>query len=184
VALIHYPVVNKNGDIIASAVTNLDLHDIARASRTYGVRRFYVVTPLEDQQELVGRIVDHWITGGGSIYNPKRKSALELIRIKPTLEAVREEIRQKSGSRPRLVATCARNSRRSTGFAGLREEIKNGEPYLLLFGTAWGLAEEVMDQTDYLLEPVIGLTDYNHLSVRAAAAVILDRLAGNQRISI
>ncbi|MCP4687771.1 MAG: RNA methyltransferase, partial [Desulfobacterales bacterium] len=30
-ALLHYPVVNKNGEPVASAVTNLDLHDISRA---------------------------------------------------------------------------------------------------------------------------------------------------------
>ena len=46
VALIHHPVVNKNGMIIGSAVTNMDLHDIARAGRTFGVRGYYVVTPL------------------------------------------------------------------------------------------------------------------------------------------
>ncbi len=49
---------------------------------------------------------------------------------------------------------------------------------LLLFGTAWGLADEVMDMADYLLDPVEGYTDYNHLSVRSAVAIILDRLAG------
>jgi hypothetical protein len=67
-------VVNKNGDIIASAVTNLDLHDISRAAKTYGVRSFYVVTPLADQKTLIDRIVSHWVKGTGSKYNPKRRS--------------------------------------------------------------------------------------------------------------
>jgi len=31
---------------------------------------------------------------------------------------------------------------------------------------------------DMLLEPIEGYTDYNHLSVRSAAAIILDRLLG------
>ena len=53
-ALTHYPVVNKRGEIIASALTNLDLHDIARVARTYGVKGYYVITPLEDQRELAG----------------------------------------------------------------------------------------------------------------------------------
>ena len=53
VALIHYPVVNKNGETIASALTNLDLHDISRAAKTYGLEAFCVVTPLEDQKDLV-----------------------------------------------------------------------------------------------------------------------------------
>ncbi len=51
--------VNKKGEIIASAVTNLDLHDIARAARTFGVGRFFVVTPLADQKRLVEKIVAH-----------------------------------------------------------------------------------------------------------------------------
>jgi hypothetical protein len=61
VALAHYPVVNKNGDIITSAVTNLDLHDISRVVKTYGVRSFYVTTPLEDQKTLIKKIVSHWV---------------------------------------------------------------------------------------------------------------------------
>ncbi|MFW6237145.1 MAG: RNA methyltransferase, partial [Desulfosudaceae bacterium] len=91
-ALLHYPVVNKSGQVIASAVTNLDLHDIARAARTYGVAGFYVVTPLEDQQRLVERIVNHWTVGDGARYNPKRAEAMALIRLAATLEAARQEI--------------------------------------------------------------------------------------------
>jgi hypothetical protein len=82
VALIHYPVVDKNGDIIASAVTNLDLHDISRAAKTYGLKSFYVVTPLEDQRELVERIISHWTNGIGAAYNPKRP-ALATINFVP-----------------------------------------------------------------------------------------------------
>ena len=100
-ALTHYPVINKNGDTIASAVTNLDLHDIARAAKTYGVRSFYVVTPLADQQELVDRIVDHWVKGIGSTYNPKRREALELIRINNSLDDVIAHIRSRWGDSPK-----------------------------------------------------------------------------------
>ena len=46
-ALIHHPVVNRRGEPITAAVTNLDLPDIARAALTFGVRSFFVVTPLE-----------------------------------------------------------------------------------------------------------------------------------------
>ncbi|MDI6688413.1 MAG: RNA methyltransferase, partial [Desulfobacterales bacterium] len=72
VALTHYPVVNKNGGTITSAVTNLDLHDMSRAAKTYGVRSLYIVTPLADQKEFVEKIISHWLSGYGSIYNPKR----------------------------------------------------------------------------------------------------------------
>ena len=80
-ALIHYPVVNKNQEIIGSAVTNLDLHDIARAAKTYGVDSFYIVTPYEDQQELFRELLDHWLTGHGAKYNSKRGEALSSVQI-------------------------------------------------------------------------------------------------------
>jgi hypothetical protein len=49
---------------------------------------------------------------------------------------------------------------------------------VLVFGTGWGLTEEVLGRADDLLEPILGTGAYNHLSVRSAAAIILDRLRG------
>lgn len=180
VALIHYPVFNKNGDIIASAVTNLDLHDISRAARTYGLRSFYVVTPLTDQKELVKKIISHWVDGIGSRYNPKRREALELIRIKDSLNEVVEHIRSNNEESPKTVVTCAsaRDNFRSISFGKFREMLHSGRPYLLLFGTGWGLTENFIADADYILEPIKGNTNYNHLSVRSAAAIVLDRLLG------
>jgi hypothetical protein len=51
-------------------------------------------------------------------------------------------------------------------------------PVLLLFGTGWGLTEEVLAAADRRLEPIQGAGDFNHLSVRAACAITLDRLLG------
>ena len=59
-ALVHYPVCNKNGETIGSAVTNLDIHDIARACRTFGIQKYYLVTPYEDQRKIVAEILLHW----------------------------------------------------------------------------------------------------------------------------
>lgn len=181
VALTHYPVVNKNGETIAAAVTNLDLHDISRLSRTYGVRAFYVVTPLEDQKVLIERIVSHWVKGVGAAYNPKRREALELICIRDSIEAVREHIREREGQEVKTVATCARGAGNCISFGGMRAQLKSDAPHLLIFGTGWGLAKEVLETVDYVLEPVTGATDYNHLSVRTAAAIILDRLTEKER---
>lgn len=178
VALTHYPVLNKNGDIITSAVTNLDLHDISRAAKTYGVRSFYVVTPLTDQKELVKKIVLHWIDGTGSRYNPKRREALELISIKDSLDEVIDHIRSNGEDRPKIVVTCARNDYQHINYGDFREMLQSGKPYLLVFGTAWGLSEDFIAGADYVLEPIMGNTGYNHLSVRSAAAIILDRLMG------
>lgn len=182
VALLHYPVINKNGDTIASAVTNLDLHDISRVAKTYGVKAFYVVTPLTDQQVLVDRIVSHWVSGAGSRYNPKRRAALELIRIKTALDDVIDHIKAKEKATPVTVVTGAdqrlMNDRRKIGFYQFREMLKKESVYLLIFGTGWGLSRKILTRADYLLEPVTGCTGYNHLSVRSAASIILDRLLG------
>ena len=180
VALVHYPVMNKNGDIITSAVTNLDLHDIARAAKTYGIKSFYVVTPLSDQKALVEKIVSHWTKGFGAGYNPKRREALELIRIEATLEKVLEHIRKNCGVLPGTVVTSAKKCFKSISYGKFREMLKNGKPYLLVLGTAWGLSGDFIKDMDYVLAPVKGHADYNHLSVRSAAAIIFDRLMADK----
>jgi hypothetical protein len=176
IALVHHPVVDKNGATIASAVTNLDLHDIARVAKTYAVKTFYVVTPLSDQKVLVERIVDHWLKGAGSRYNPKRRQALELIKIKESFEDVIEDIHIQSGLQPKTVVTSARKLRNIISYTHLRHQLMSGIPYLLIFGTAWGLANEIIMKADHCLAPISGLGDYNHLSVRCAAAITMDRL--------
>ena len=178
VALTHYPVINKNGDIITSAVTNLDLHDISRAAKTYGVRSFYVVTPIEDQKVLAKEIVGHWLEGIGSKYNPKRREAMELIKIKNSIDDVKTQIREYYGDFPKTVVTSARQKPDNLSFGKFREMLQDGNLYLLIFGTAWGLPDNFISEADYILNPVIGNTDYNHLSVRSAVAIILDRLFG------
>jgi len=177
---VHYPVVNKNGKIIASAVTNLDLHDISRSAKTYGVRVFYVVTPLSDQKELVEKIVLHWLEGPGARYNPKRREALELISIKDSLDEVIEHVRENTGDFPKTVVTSAGHSPRNISFKRFGEMLQDGTLYLLILGTGWGLSENFMAEADYVLNPILGNTDYNHLAVRSAAAVILDRLFGKR----
>lgn len=180
VALIHYPVIDKNGQIIASAVTNLDLHDIARACRTYGVAGYYIVTPLEDQIRLVKRILDHWTTGAGARYNPKRHQALELIRVEATVEAAAHDIAHIHGRRPKIVATTARRHNGGLAHRRLRAMLAEPTPVMLALGTAWGLCDGFMDAADHILEPLKGAETYNHLSVRSAAAILLDRLLGDR----
>ena len=108
VALVHYPVVNRRGEVIASALTNLDLHDIARAAKTYGVQAYFVVTPVDDQRVLAERIVAHWTTGPGAELVPDRRRALELVRVTMSVAEVIETITGIEGERPLVVATCAR----------------------------------------------------------------------------
>jgi hypothetical protein len=178
IALTHYPVVNKNGDTIASAVTNLDLHDISRAATTYGLKRFYVITPLADQKTLVERIVSHWVDGAGGTYNPARRRALEMIRVEEDMAGAMDDIRRDNQGDPKMVATCARPGPDRIGFGRFREMLDTGTPHLLVLGTAWGISREMLRSADYILEPIQGPSDYNHLSVRSAAAIMMDRLMG------
>ena len=181
IALIHYPVVNKNGETIGSAVTNLDIHDIARAARTFGADAYFVVTPYADQRRLVNEITDHWRQGYGASYNPARKDALSLLRVADDLAAVVKVMGDECGQPPFVVATSAKKYEVSVSYQALRQKIANGQPTLLLFGTAHGLAPEAIAVADAMLPPIYGASEYNHLSVRSAVSIILDRLLGAAR---
>ena len=179
VALLHHPVYDKNGEIVTTAVTNMDIHDIARSGCTYGIHGFYVVTPVKALQKLALKIIAHWEEGYGSQYNVTRKEALALARIRDTLDDVMIDIERERGEKPLLVATSAKGRNGTTSFIELRDVLqRKTQPFLILLGTGWGLTETIVAQSDYLLEAIEGLTDYNHLSVRSAAAIILDRLLG------
>ncbi|MGV8074652.1 MAG: RNA methyltransferase [Syntrophobacteraceae bacterium] len=177
VALVHYPVVNRKGDVIASAVTNLDLHDFARTSCTYDVPACFIVTPLEDQKVLAGKLLRHWCEGLGRELHPDRGQALDRLRVVDSIADAGDEIRAQCGKPPILWATTAR---RYSGALGHREAVQQlaqgSSPILLLFGTAWGLAASVLEEADAVLEGIRGLNGYNHLSVRCAAAILMDRL--------
>jgi hypothetical protein len=180
VALVHHPVLDKNGQVVTTSVTTIDVHDIARSCRTYGVRAFYVVTPVDALRGLVRRVLRHWSEGFGSTYNPNRSEALDLVRLQRTLEGVSIDIEAATGRLPRTIATSAREGPGTVGFGELRRALAaaGDDPWLLLLGTGWGLTQDVLDDATVRLAPVRGAGDYNHLSVRAAAAVILDRLLG------
>ncbi len=179
IGLLHYPVYNKNRQTITSAITNFDLHDISRLAKTYGVKRFFVITPLEDQRRLGERIIQHWTLGHGARYNPHRREALELVAICPTMKDSMERIEEAEGEAPLVIATDAGvHGNRPLGYTRAGEILLSGRTAILLFGTAWGIDREVLAQSDYVLEPVKGIGNYNHLSVRTAAAIILDRLVG------
>ncbi len=180
-ALLHYPVYDKNGQVVTTAVTNMDIHDIARSARTYGVKGFYVVTPVKALQKLALKIITHWEQGYGSQYNQTRKEALSLVRLKDALDDVIIDVEKECGKKPQVVVTSARLGEKRTSFAEFRETLtKKPKPFLILLGTGWGLADSVLSQADYILEPIEGRADYNHLSVRSAAAIILDRLLGRE----
>lgn len=176
-ALVHHPCVDKHGQIYTTSITNLDVHDIARSSRTYGVEAFYLVTPIEAQQQMARAITGYWHGEGGRRRNPTRTEAMDVVEVATTLEdaiAAEEAI---LGERPLILVTSARRgAREPITYAETRARMAERKGALILFGTGHGLAPSVIDLADHLVAPIPGRADYNHLSVRSAAAIILDRL--------
>jgi hypothetical protein len=179
VGLLHYPIYNKRMDIVTTSVTGLDIHDIARSSRTYDVKKYYIIHPVETQKALVQDILDYWTEGFGGSYNPDRKEAFSRLELVTDLEATIKAIEEIEGQRPKVITTDARIYPNTVTYKFLREEVTTEEEcYLLLFGTGWGMEQSIMTGADHILEPIYGPCDYNHLSVRSAVAIILDRLLG------
>lgn len=179
IALIHYPILGREGQIISTAITNLDIHDISRSARTYNIKNYFIVSNLPAQQQIVKNVLKYWTEGFGKEYNPNRYDALSIARLKPYLEDVIDEIEQIEGKKPKLIFTSAKRRESTLTFKEMSEVIiKNDDPHLILYGTGWGMPEEIRLICDYDLEPIRGNAKFNHLSVRAAVAISLDRLFG------
>lgn len=178
-ALVHYPVYNKKHEVVNTSITNLDIHDIARAAATFDLAGYFLVQPAAGQQELIGSLLKHWQYGFGARYNPDRHEALSRISLCASLAEAAAAIERECGQKPRLLATSARPCAKMCGYAQMRRQIaESDEPYLLVFGTGWGLTDELLAAADWVLRPIYGAGDYNHLSVRSAVSIILDRLFG------
>lgn len=179
VSLVHYPVYNKKKQIINTSLTNLDLHDIARASTTFGVEKYYLVQPQEAQIELIQTLLSHWREGFGAAYNPDRHNALDRVEIVKALEDAEQEITAVYGEKPKVICTTANVQEGMIPYQEMRKTMKKlGGNFLLVFGTGWGLTDELLDRADFVLRPIYGAGEYNHLSVRSAVSIILDRLMG------
>jgi hypothetical protein len=182
IALVHHPVKNRMDETVTTSVTNLDIHDLARAACTYGVRGTWIVTPIEQQCSLVGRIVDHWQHGDGAAFNKLRAKAFETVHVASSIAEVVSTLSTESGGPPELVATGAQLEERTIKYRDLRRKIvQDTGTLLILFGTGWGLTKDAYDACDLRLPAIRameGRSTYNHLSVRSAVSIILDRLLG------
>jgi hypothetical protein len=180
IGLVHHPIYDKRKAVVATAITNFDIHDIARCAKTFGVGGFFVITPLESQVQLAERIIRHWVEGAGSFYNPTRKESLSLVRVSRTIDEAEGEISELWQKKVVRITTAASPHPKNIDFESLKRLLKDESvPFFILFGTGWGLTGEVKDGSDYVLAP-IGGKGYNHLSVRSAVAIILDRLLGDR----
>lgn len=177
--LVHHPIYDRQRKVVATNITNLDVHDIARACRVYGVEKYFLIHPMEEQLMFVHRLLEHWRIGDGARFNPMRKTALTMVETANSLEAAIKVW----GGTCEIVATHARKLEGvpAVGFRELRERIQREDGKLfLVFGTGFGLTDELMQGCTALLEPIRGAStdDYRHLSVRSAVSICLDRLLG------
>lgn len=181
VALVHYPVKNRQGAAIATAITNLDLHDISRSALTFGASAFFVVHPVLAQRALVERLVEHWTLGPGGRRVEDRRHAMELVRPAEDVDAALLGFGAEGPAE--LWVTSAESGAGQLGHDEARLRLASpGPPVVLAFGTGWGLADTCLSRAQVRIAPVLGKGPggYNHLSVRAAAAILLDRLTSER----
>jgi hypothetical protein len=180
VALMHYPTIDRQGELVATNITNFDIHDIARACRVYGIDRYYLIHPLKDQLMFVERVLDHWRTGEGARFNPMRRTALVDVKTAENIDKMKADWGYPNA---KIVATAARSlpGQEKYTFSGFKSELQSSQdPYILVFGTGFGLTQDFMKSCFAVLEPIQGQSkdDYRHLSVRSAVSICLDRLLG------
>jgi hypothetical protein len=178
IALVHHPVKDARGETVTSTLTTMDVHDCARSARTFGCEAFYIVHPIPAQQALAHRIVEHWTHGSSAKRIPDRKEALATVRVVASIEEARAaSARGSEAAEVWVTAARSLSHARTMDWAVARSALHaDGPPVLLLFGTSWGLSDDVVASASVLLEPIRGAGPWNHLSVRAACAIALDRL--------
>ncbi len=177
---VHYPVLDKHGEKSSTAITGMDLHDIARACRTYGIKKYLLVTPLAQQREMAKRIAGHWTSGWGAEYNPDRKEAFSTLKIFASVQKALGWLSEREKKEPFKIATTAKRHAGAQHWLTLKREIlRRDHSPVFLFGTGWGLHDEVMEMADAVMTPITGGCDgWNHLSVRRDGIITLDRFFG------
>lgn len=178
IALVHYPVYNKNKEIVATSVTNFDIHDISRSAKTYNIKKYYIITPVDAQIELTNKIIGFWKNDEGVSYNKDRNDAFSNTVVIESIELAVQDIKEKEKMDVKIISTSAKKNENTISFKKMSDIIKSDKQsaYLILLGTGWGLVEDIIKKSDYVLDPIRPDAKYNHLSVRSAASIILDRL--------
>ncbi len=175
VGLVHHPVYNKNRQIVTTSVTNMDIHDISRICCTFGITKFLIINPLSCQEKLVSKITDFW-QGKGRLYQQDRAEALEKVAFVRSCEEAIDFITIKERTCPIVITTTAKQQENQCNYDFLATNNIDNKPKLVLFGTGYGLTDKIHQEADYVLKPIKHHTAYNHLSVRSAVAIVMDRL--------
>lgn len=174
--LVHHPVYNKYDDVVTTSITNLDIHDISRSCKTFGIKKFFVITPLKTQEILLNRILKFWKSDIAKEYNSDRVKALSLIEYATDINSAVKQISLQEEDCLVITTTATKlKDQIST-----QDLVNLSKPVLLLFGTGNGLSNQVHEQADHILMPINGKGNYNHLSVRSAVAIVLDRISSEK----
>jgi tRNA (guanine37-N1)-methyltransferase len=182
IALVHHPVVDRADAVITTALTNLDVHDIARSTSTYGLAGYFIVTPVESQRDKAAHIAQMWQEDQDREH---RAQALALVRPVAAIDDAIAEIAARHGRPPIVIATSARESSfpaapRIGPLQLVADAAATPDPVLILFGTGWGLDDRQIPTVSRVLAPIRGAPAWNHLAVRSAVAIVLDRLFGRR----
>jgi hypothetical protein len=179
VILLHDQMNDKQGKLVTTSLTLIDIHDLARSCTTFGVQTLYIAHPSSSLRRLAHTLQNHWETGFGATYNPNRKEAIENVDIVSSLDEAIHKIDLRTEKLPKIIATSAISGGNRIDFPSMRKIIHGSDtPFLFMLGTGWGMSETLLNRADYFLEPINGPGPYNHLSVRSACAIMLDRLFG------
>ncbi len=193
VILAHYPVFDRAGQVVTASIKNLDIHDIARSAATFGVGGAIAVTPITAQRDKVDHIVGAWDDqarreGGGDDH---RIGALSRVWAEASLEDALTRVAERHGSAPLVAVTSAERGSGGapghpateapplTSASGLHAAcVTSPRPLAVVFGTGFGLAGRVIERADFRIGAISGIPRFNHLAVRSAVAIVLDRLFG------
>jgi hypothetical protein len=181
VGLMHYPIFNRNKEIVATTITHFDVHDIARICRSYGVKKYHLIHPALEQLMFVSRLKEHWSLGLGKDFNPLRAEAMKIVETAESLTSLKDD-----QGFYKVYATSAKDHLEfpRIGFSGLIEELKElkhnsvhqtvkneahrdsiphldsnsiaTKKILIIFGTGSGLVKSVFEDCDALIEPIVG----------------------------
>lgn len=173
-------VLTKDENVTTTSIKSLDIHDIARACKTYGIEKLFIVTPLKDQKSIAKEFLKFWLETDGRVYNESRYKAVKNVVVVDSFSQVTEFISNQNDSlNPIILTTSAkRNTKKSITFNDQSKIWAHKKPVVIVFGTGSGLNEQMIEKSDYLFVPIDGMSGYNHLSVRSAAAIVFDRWLG------
>src|SRR5436853_424381 len=133
VALLHENMHDKQGKIVTASLTLIDIHDLARGSRTFGITSLFVAHPSPAIRKLAHTLETHWEEGFGATYNPNRKEALETLEIVSDLDEVIHKIDLRTKKLPKLIASSAKKGADRMTYPKMREVIDaTSDPFVLM----------------------------------------------------